>query len=804
MANNNLEIIIKVISDQAKNSIDRLKASMSQLSTAASRKVNVALDSVYDGARRMAIRVDNARESMESFGQVGRRLSLVLVPLSLAFGFIGKKALEAAGEYEQLKIAFTTMLGSAELAEDMLSRLQRLALNTPFEFKELATLSTRLMAVGIAAGDLEPILMSLGNIAAGVGRERLPFLIKALGDVRAKGRLMGEEIRQFTNASVPILELLAQAMGKSIPEVQKLVREGQVGFSQVRAALELATAEGAKFFNLMENQSKTFLGSISNLKDALNFLGIEFGKHLLPAAKAVVNTVRAGVTWFLGLSESTKKAIVYVSLAVAAFTTLGAAISVVLAILPLVVGALAALKISASAAFIGLPVLIGLVTTALGLVIGNMRLLTTLWDVWGNKAAQWLLEIKLGFDLLINKFLNFYNIVAKSVPGLPVINLGFKSEKERIDAFNKSVEETKTKIEALKAANDALKDSYNKKDEPSVTPQLPLTGEVDTDKEGVKKEYDPTAEFREAEKLRLVQERIAAEKALLATFSEHQLQNEVNRLEQEAMYNAQKLALLDQFYAEQKIKHAGNQAELLALDEMYLSQQNELRAAQLEAENQTLAGREEIKNRALDKDMEDQRIADENYRRGLQREKFAFGKNISDKLGMGKQQVAAFGVMQEMMAKAGLENSKEMAAVNKGFALYQIGIDSYQAAMSAYKALAPIPYVGPALGVVAAGAALAFGAQQAANVTSKKPQLAEGGLVRAKNGGRDVTVAEAGMDEAVIPLDDPVTARRIQNAVGGGDTTIVLNIDGVTFAQAVVKGYNKGRDMNAVTKLVTR
>jgi tape measure domain-containing protein len=156
-----------------------------------------------------------------------------------------------------------------------------------------------------------------------VGRERLPFLIKALGDVRAKGRLMGEEIRQFTNASVPILELLAQAMGKSIPEVQKLVREGQVGFSQVRAALELATAEGAKFFNLMENQSKTFLGSISNLKDALNFLGIEFGKHLLPAAKAVVNTVRAGVTWFLGLSESTKKAIVYVSLAVAAFTTLG-------------------------------------------------------------------------------------------------------------------------------------------------------------------------------------------------------------------------------------------------------------------------------------------------------------------------------------------------------------------------------------------------------------------------------------------------------------------------------------------------
>ena len=157
------------------------------------------------------------------------------------------------------------------------------------------------------------------------------------------------------------------------------------------------------------------------------------------------------------------------------------------------------------------------------------------------------------------------------------------------------------------------------------------------------------------------------------------------------------------------------------------------------------------------------------------------------------------------MVKASHSKNKEIAAISKAFALYQIAVDTRKAAIGGYNAMVNIPVVGPALAVAAAAAAIAFGAEQAAAVTSAQPKMAEGGMIPATSGGRSVTISEAGRDEAIVPLDDPSTVRRIQNAVGGaGDMTVVINVDGQKLAQALVNSYNKGRDINAVTRITTR
>lgn len=123
--------------------------------------------------------------------------------------------------------------------------------------------------------------------------------------------------------------------------------------------------------------------------------------------------------------------------------------------------------------------------------------------------------------------------------------------------------------------------------------------------------------------------------------------------------------------------------------------------------------------------------------------------------------------------------SKEQMAVQKAQGMAQAAISAYQAANSAYAALAPIPIVGPALGAAAAAAAIAYGLGNVAQISGIK--LAEGGLVKAVTGGVPAVIGEGGSDEAVLPLDDSQAMRRIGGAIaeqsGGAMGGVVVNIN---------------------------
>jgi hypothetical protein len=165
------------------------------------------------------------------------------------------------------------------------------------------------------------------------------------------------------------------------------------------------------------------------------------------------------------------------------------------------------------------------------------------------------------------------------------------------------------------------------------------------------------------------------------------------------------------------------------------------------------------------------------------------------------QRAKDFETWQNYIKGAVTSKNKEIAAIAKAMAIWEIGINSHKAAMAAYSSLAGIPFIGVGLGIAAAAAALAYGAEQAANVVNTVPQLASGGMVKATNGGRNVVVSEGGNDEAVVPLDNPDVARRLQKAIGGGDMNVILRVGEYDLAEAVIRGYNKGRNLDLITQI---
>ena len=227
--------------------------------------------------------LDNLDRSLMNIQKGVRNMTFLFAGASIAIGGF----LKAAGDFEQVEIAFETMLGSAEKAKELLDGLKEDARKTPFTLPGILDASKRLLAMGIEAGRLRDTIKILGDVAAGVGIDKLPNLVLALGQVKAATKLRGSELRQFTEAGVPLLAELAESLGKTPAEIQKLISQGAISFEDVRKALENLTTGSGRFANLMERQSQSFLGILSNIKDFLIINAIAIGKELLPQAKAM-------------------------------------------------------------------------------------------------------------------------------------------------------------------------------------------------------------------------------------------------------------------------------------------------------------------------------------------------------------------------------------------------------------------------------------------------------------------------------------------------------------------------------------
>lgn len=173
---------------------------------------------------------------------------------------------QVRGQFQQLEIAFETMLGSKSKANELMQQMEETAAKTPFDLDGVANGAKQLLAYGESADKVNDTLVRLGNIASGLS---LPLndIVYLYGTTMVQGRLYAADVRQFTGRGIPLVKELAKMYGVTADEINNMVSAGKIGFPDVQKVLNKLTDEGGQFYNLMEKQSKSLTGMISNLGD---------------------------------------------------------------------------------------------------------------------------------------------------------------------------------------------------------------------------------------------------------------------------------------------------------------------------------------------------------------------------------------------------------------------------------------------------------------------------------------------------------------------------------------------------------
>ena len=195
------------------------------------------------------------------------------------------------GQFQQLEIAFSTMLKSKEKADKLMAELVDIAAKTSFDLQGVASSAKQMIAYGSSAESVGDELVMLGNVAAGVGSQ-LSEIAYLYGTLRTQGRAYATDIRQFAGRGIPIYEELAKVLDVTKDEVSGLVTEGKVGFKEVEQAFKNMTSASGIYYNLMEEQSKSLTGQLSNLGDAWDTMLNEIGKDTQGIASAGISAVK--------------------------------------------------------------------------------------------------------------------------------------------------------------------------------------------------------------------------------------------------------------------------------------------------------------------------------------------------------------------------------------------------------------------------------------------------------------------------------------------------------------------------------
>lgn len=238
------------------------------------------------------------KEEAGETAEVNERMTLSLTKV---LGVIGGAAalkgfvsdlINVRGQFQQLEIAFSTMLKSKEAADKLMTELVDIAAKTPFDLQGVAQSAKQMIAYGSSAENVGDELVMLGNVAAGVGSQ-LSEIAYLYGTLRTQGRAYAVDIRQFAGRGIPIYEELAKVLGVTKDEVSGLVKEGKVGFKEVEQAFKNMTSESGIYYNLMQEQSKSLTGQISNLKDAWDSMLNKIGKETQGIASTGISTIKS-------------------------------------------------------------------------------------------------------------------------------------------------------------------------------------------------------------------------------------------------------------------------------------------------------------------------------------------------------------------------------------------------------------------------------------------------------------------------------------------------------------------------------
>ena len=209
-----------------------------------------------------------------------------------------RNLVRVTGEFDLQKTALAALVRSANSAVVLFEKIKTLSVESPFQFSQLTSYIKQMAAFGIPLNDLYDTTKRLADVSAGLGVD-MQRIILAYGQVRSAEVLRGQEIRQFTEAGLPILELIAKKFTEiegrsvSVAEVFDRVSKRMVPFSMIKDIFKDLTSEGGRFFNMQEVQAKTVKGEISNLKDAYEIFLYTIGSQGSGVIKGLISGLRS-------------------------------------------------------------------------------------------------------------------------------------------------------------------------------------------------------------------------------------------------------------------------------------------------------------------------------------------------------------------------------------------------------------------------------------------------------------------------------------------------------------------------------
>jgi tape measure domain-containing protein len=695
-------------------------------------EIQARMGSLEKDLRTIQARMQQVDNTGAKFSGTMAKLGGVLAGGAIAYGLlnIGKSALSAAANMEKQKVAFTTMLGSAQKAQKLLDEMQAFAASTPFEFNEIVDASKKLISFGVSAEEVQQKLSAIGDVAAGLSIP-LGELSEIYGKARVQGTLYAEDLNQLAGRGIPIFEELGKVMNVNAGQVKKLGSEGKISFDMLDQVFKNLTSDGGKFSGLMNAQSQTLSGKWSNFNDQLDKTALLLGDNMSKSAKAITDMMSSALSSFNEWLEKINKHQQDVQNLRDTWEQ--------------------AAKTNAAASE-ELEQFIWNISDGLG---DATQYIDTMRAQYGDllTATQVLHAYEMGMVTLskervteLQKIVELNNKQTgkdkKDPEKKTTTTTGgggespWKKRQKEAENYYKAVEKINTftddPIKKVENEITALNEGMNK------VSDMYKNGEIK------KKQYEDT----------------------LASYSEARIKKE-EELEQAkfdkiaSMYSAAvgvattfsgQLAQLSQMSASNRTAEIDNelQQQQDALQEKY--------DADVEAINNSVASQAEKDARL--KALDEQKARDD--------------KALATKADKEKRKIA-----------------REAAKQQKALSMFDILITTPQAALNAFTGLAKYNIIAAG---VAAAAATALGLAQLKLVADQPlPALAEGGIVPAIPGGRTVTVAEAGSSEAVIPLNNQ-GADFVRNVIGGSpepqvNLHVYINDDYKGLYKASKDGY---------------
>jgi len=259
--------------------------------------------------RRFQSGLDKARGQTRSFAA-----DVTSIVSGIAIADIGKRAIggiidlsasvvKLAADAQTAQITFEVLTGDAAKGAKLFKDIQKFASRTSFDLTSAADATKSLLAAGVGDSDVLNTMQLLGDLAMG-DANKLGFLSKAYTDVMNKGKLQGQEIRQFAENGVGLVGALASSMNKTNAEILEMSEAGKISFADMKKALESLTGPGGRFFGMMARINETFTGQWNSLVENIQTFGRDLGALVLPKLTAIVAETNKLLTAFNSLGDA--------------------------------------------------------------------------------------------------------------------------------------------------------------------------------------------------------------------------------------------------------------------------------------------------------------------------------------------------------------------------------------------------------------------------------------------------------------------------------------------------------------------